>query len=164
MKYLTFLLFLPALTGCYDKRPAEKTGHEGKSLPSFSLLLPDSTTYFNTSNITAGKASVLFYFGPNCPYSRAQMDDIIQNMNKLKDIQFYILTSSPFSQMKGFYEYYRLEKYQNIVIGYDFKHYFKNYFEIQAVPYLAIYGKNKKLNEAFIGKMYASQIIKVANK
>src|SRR5579872_191676 len=101
MKKLCFLALLTFLCGCFGKTP-EKTGLEGKPLPSFKLLLTDSSTNFDTRNIPGDKPVVLFYFGPYCPYSRAQMEEIIKNMNQLQDVRFCLFTSYPFTQMKDF--------------------------------------------------------------
>lgn len=161
MKPISLILFIICLIGCFGQNP-ENTGLEGKSLPDFKLLLPDSTTYFNTSSISPGKPIVLFYFSPYCPYCRAQTKEIIEDIDKLKDIQFYFITSFPFTAMKNYYEKYQLGKYPNITIGLDSSHFVSDYFEMAGVPYLAIYGKDKKLNKAFMGKLFSSQLKKIA--
>jgi thiol-disulfide isomerase/thioredoxin len=151
------------LTGCFSKQP-EKTGHEGKPLPSFKLLLLDSTTYFDTKDIPKDKPVVLFYFGPHCPYSRAQMEEIIEDINILKDIRFYFFTTWSFAEMKAFYKHYQLNKYSNIIMGQDYMNFFVEYFEAQGVPYMAIYGKDKILRKAFIGRIFGKQIKEVTEK
>lgn len=157
MKHYIALLLLVSLYGCFDKE-AIKTGLEGKPLPSFSLLLPDSVTYLNTNSIPSGRPIALFYYGPYCPYSRAQMEIIINNMSVLKDIQFYVFTSYPFHDMKKFSDDYHLNKYPNITAGRDDKRFFSEYFQVPGVPYLAVYDKNKRLKRAFIGQVYSKQI------
>lgn len=159
----TITIIILLLTSCYSREP-EKTGLEGKEMPSFDLLLADSVTHLNTRTIGAGKPIVLFFFGPNCPYSHAQMEEIIEDMDKLKDIQFYILTISPFSQMKQFLDHYQLQKYPNIITGLDYTRSFDEYFEVPGVPYMVIYGKNKKMKGAFVGKIYGKQIKALATK
>ena len=161
MKYIIIVLLLPSLFGCFAKKP-EKTGMEGKILPSFKLLLPDSSTYFNTISITTGKPTTMFYFGPHCPYSRTQMEEIIKNMSSLKDMRFLIFTTWPFEEMKGFYEHYNLKKYPNIITGIDFTNFFQDYFKAPGVPYIAIYGKDNRLRESFIGNIDGKQIKAIA--
>lgn len=163
MKFIALLLIVAGLSGCYARDP-EKSGKEGTLMPSFRLLLADSTTYLNTEKIAAGKPSVLFYFGPHCPYSHAQMENIIKNIDMLKDVNFYLLTTATFPEMKGFYDEYELGSYPNIKVGVDYTNFFGDYFEARGVPYLAIYGKDRKLNETFIGKVYGRQIRDVAEE
>lgn len=164
MKKITIMFLLAAmLLGC-DSRKAEKTGLEGKPLPSFSLFLADSSTYFNTSSIAAGNPVVLLYFGPHCPYSRTQMEAIIEDMNILQDIRFYIFTTAQFEEMKSFYNEYQLHKYPNIIAGIDYTGFFENYFKVIGVPYTAIYGKEKKLRKSFSGTVYGKQIKEVTEE
>ena len=160
MKYLQ-LLTIVTLSACYSRAP-EKTGLEGKPIPSFSILLSDSVTVFNTADIPKGQPTVLFYFGPRCPYSLTQMEEIIDEMDILNNIEIYAFTSSKFEEMKNFSQKYRLSKYHNIKVGIDHSLFFADYFKAPGVPYLAIYGKDKKLNKVFIGKVYAKQILKAA--
>jgi thiol-disulfide isomerase/thioredoxin len=156
---LVFAIFL--ILSCNSSQPT-KTGLEGKTLPTFNLLLADSTTWFNTKNIPEGKPTVLISYSPRCPYCRAQMEEIVEDIDKLKEIQFYLITTYPFQEMKHFYAQYKLNKYNNIISGRDTANFLANYFEATAVPYLAIYGKEKKLKEVFVGKIYSSQIKKAA--
>jgi thiol-disulfide isomerase/thioredoxin len=161
MKLSTIVFTFFFLASCYSRKP-EKTGLEGKIMPSYDLLLSDSVTHYNTGNILPGKPTVLFFFGPHCPYSHAQMEEIIEYMDKLKGIQFYILTIFPFTEMKQFSNQYKLQKYPNVVTALDFTSSFGKYFEIPGVPYMVIYGKDKKMLGAFAGKINGSQIKEVA--
>ena len=160
------ILFLSAsvcLLSCHpNDRPAIKTGFEGKPLPSFSLLLSDSTTSLNTLDIPKGQPIVLLYFSPQCPFCRAEIADIIRNITTMKDVRFYLFTNWPFRTFKGFYKHYQLDKYPNIVAGQDSANYFARYFQAAVVPYTAVYSKNKLLEQAFMGRMDARQIKAVA--
>jgi thiol-disulfide isomerase/thioredoxin len=159
--YLTLPVFAILVMGCFSREP-EKTGYEGKSMPTFKLLLADSLTYLSTGNIPVGKPAVLFYFGPDCPYSRAQMEEIIDNIDELKNVRFYIFTTWEFPEMKKFYNHYRLFKYSNITMGVDYLNFFKYYFKTKGVPYLAIYNNQKILQAAFVGKVPSRQIRSIA--
>jgi hypothetical protein len=163
MKQLFIMLIIGILAGCYGTEP-EKTGKEGKPIPSFKILLADSVTNFDTKDIPVGKPSVMFYYGPYCPYSRAQMAEMIEEMSSMKDIQFFVFTSFPFLQMKTFDSLYQLHKYRNVISGVDSAGFFMNYFKIAGVPFTAIYGKDKKLIKAFQGKIYSKQIIKALDE
>jgi hypothetical protein len=85
-------------------------------------------------------------------------------MDKLKGIQFYFITPHSFGDMKMFWKEYQLGKYPNISIGIDTASAMGNYFEVTGVPYMAIYGKDQKLNNTFMGKIFSSQIKKVAEQ
>jgi thiol-disulfide isomerase/thioredoxin len=149
MKYLLLgsLLFLAA---CYGKTP-EKTGLEGRQLASFDLLLTDSSTVFNTRDIPTGKPFILFVFDPHCPYSKAQIQSIVDEMKKLKNINLYIFGIAPLKEIKDFSTHYNLSQYNNITIGQDQKNMYGQYMNITGVPYIAIYDKDKKLKNSFTG-------------
>ena len=159
MKKPFLYILLLGFISCIERKPII-TGHEGQSLPSFNLLLPDSSTYFNTASIPEGQPVVLFYISPRCPYCRAQMEDIVDNIESMKDVQFYVFTPYPFREMKGFYKHYGLDKYPNISMGRDYTNFFGKYFETTIAPYTAIYKKDKTLKNAFKGKINTKQIIK----
>lgn len=163
MKQLILLLIIAMLVSCFGSEP-QKTGLEGKPLPEFSMLLADSTTWLRARDIPGGKPIALFYFSPYCPYCKAQTKEIIDDMDKLKDIRFYFITSLPLSDLKPFYNEYQLQKYPNITAGVDTARVVSDYFEVAGVPYMAIYGNDKKLNKTFMGKIYSSQLKQVAEE
>lgn len=151
------------LVSCLTKTP-EQTAHEGKELPSFQLLLQDSTTILDTKNIVSGRPIVIFLFGPNCPYCRAQMKNIIDNAKKLSHIQFYAITFFPYEEMKKFNQEFELKKYKNIITGVDILDFYRSYMRAVGVPYIAIYDKDKKLKKAFSGKTDISLIKTIAEQ
>jgi thiol-disulfide isomerase/thioredoxin len=151
------------LFGCFSSEP-QKTGKEGKPLPNFSLLQLDSTTWLHSRDIPEGKPFVLFYFSPYCPYCKAETKKIIEDMDLLKDIHFYFISRFPLSAVKGYYSDFKLNQFSNITFCLDSANYINDYFEVPGFPYLAIYGKDKKLNKTFLGKMYSSQLKKVAEE
>ncbi|OQP62018.1 hypothetical protein A3860_30510 [Niastella vici] len=159
MKGLIFLLLLfNCLLGCND-HPAFKTGLEGKLMPSFNLLLMDSTSRLNTNSIPGGQPIILLYFSPNCPYCRAQIQEIISDIKSLSNIQFYILSSFPFDQIKTYYNNnQQLKRYSNITVCQDYNFYFGNYFKTNGVPYMAVYEKNKRLKQVIAGNVSTNVI------
>lgn len=162
MKKVFIALSVIAASSCNHSMPSVKTGFEGKPMPEFRLLMNDSVTYLNTASIPTGKPVVLLYFSPNCPYCRAEINGILKNIESLKDIRFYFFATWPVKEIKAFSTYYHLDKYPNIEIGQDCKGFFLNHFKVTRVPYTAIFKKDKRLNEVFMGKVEPEQIKEVA--
>ncbi|OQP59687.1 hypothetical protein A3860_36570 [Niastella vici] len=134
-------------------------------MPAFKILLTDSITWINTSTATMNQPIVLFDFSPFCPYCKKQTKEIIEDIDQLKGIQFYFISSFPISTLKTFNKQFKLAQYPNITIGMDTANTIGDYFEITGVPYMAIYGKDKKLKKSFLGgKLYSSQIKKIAEE
>lgn len=140
------------------------SGHEGELLPNIDLLMLDSVTHINIADIPPGKPTVLFYFGPYCPYCQAEIDDIVKNMESLQEIQIYLLTTYSYGEMKSFYIKNNLEKFNNIRIGIDYGFQFSKYFNTILIPCTAIYNTNKKLNSVYIGTLSHDQIKKVSEE
>jgi hypothetical protein len=162
MKYISAIILAIILWGCYGSEP-EKTGLEGKPIPAFKILLRDSITYLDTKELQQGKPIVLFYYGPHCPYSRAQMQEMMDNMSIMKNIQFVLITRGNFNEMKIFCSHYGIDKYNNITAGVDFNNFLGEYFKITGVPFTAVYDKDKKLLSAFSGKIFVKQIVSTVN-
>jgi len=140
------------------------TGKEGMSIPPFTILLADSSIIDTIVTYSPNKSTVLFYFSPYCPFCQAEIKEITSNMQKLKDIQFFLLTPFSFNEMKTFYKENELRKYDNIKTGIDMTYFLSSYFKINTVPFVAIYDKNDKLKAAFAGGISANQIITVLRK
>jgi peroxiredoxin len=138
------------------------TGLEGKKIPSVKLLMPDSVSIFNTNKFLKGHPVVYFYFLPDCPFCREEMKYIVNNMSSLKEIQLCVLTSHDFVNMKQFYSYFGLDKFRNVVMGYDDQYIFQNYFNASVVPITAICNKEGKLVRVYLGKVTVAEILKAS--
>jgi hypothetical protein len=138
-----------------------KTGHEGDLIPSFDLLLSDSVTHISIPNEIYSGPIVLFYFGTDCPYCLAETKAIIKNINSLKGIQFYFIASSPISDLKIFRSELGLDRYSNMKLARDYELKFGYYFNLQSVPFIAIYGRDRKLRAAFEGTVSIDLIRKI---
>lgn len=160
------LFFTLALTiGCSSEDPVKKA-LELKPIPSFSLLLPDSATWVNNASIQKGKPVVMFFFSPHCPYCRAQMDDMVKNMENLKNIQFYLLTNTNFAMtdIKDFYNQYQLAAYPNIIVGKDTSNLSIKYFKTPGLPFTAVFHKGRQPSKFFLGKTATKEILQAAEE
>jgi thioredoxin-related protein len=155
MKNLLLIIFITNLYSCAFRN------REKNLLPSFNLLLMDSVTVFNTSQIPEGKPIVLMYFSPDCEHCQVETEEILNHMSALKNVRFYYITYDPIDRLKVFNHHYRLEKYSNILLSRDYTFSLSKYFKISATPYLAIFNKNKQLSAVFSGGAEVSEIIKV---
>jgi thiol-disulfide isomerase/thioredoxin len=163
MKQFILLIIIASLAACYSAEP-HKTGKEGNLMPDFNLLLTDSITWIKPNQLSQTKPIALFYFSPYCPYCKAQTEELLEDMDRLKNIQFYLVSRFPMVGIKEFQKKYQLSKYPNIVTGMDTSTAMRDYFEMPGVPFWAIYHKNKKLSKSFLGQIYTSQIIKAAEE
>lgn len=165
MKKALVIICTVFIAGCFSKKPEiKKTGLEGRPMPNIDLIAIDSVSHFNTESIASGKPTILFAFEPWCPYCRAQTTSMINQMEKLKDVNIYMLCTSNYSLFKAFNNKFKLQKYPNIKAGIDYKETFGEYFQQTGVPCLAIYGPDKRLKQVLKGKNYISTIKEAVTK
>jgi len=158
---VSFLLLGWMLFSAFTAKPAIKTGKEGRLLPSFELLLPDSTTKFNTADIPAGSPFVVIGFSPTCTHCQAEARDFVKNISQWKDTRIYFITPYPFQDMKGFYKYFKMDKCANITMGHDGTNAFFKYYDSKSIPYTAVFDAKKRLKQVFIGETKSVDVRKV---
>lgn len=160
MKQHIIFVLLVILSSCTTAPIVKsvKTGHEGEAFPKLNILMPGKNEYFNTANLPLNKTNVFFYFSPTCPHCRVQMRTIVDNMDKLKDVQFTILTIANVAFTEPFIDRYHLRDYSNVVVGIDTGFIFPKYFGSSVVPFTAIYNPGGHLNLAFAGSIGIQQL------
>jgi thiol-disulfide isomerase/thioredoxin len=162
------LCTLAALPGISQQTAATATPTypymSDKTLPDFNILEVDSTTVFNTSSLPGGRPIILMYFSPDCEHCQHMTEDILKDMDSLKDVRFVMLTVLPFDKMRNFYQYYKLANYKNIIMGRDYQFFFPAHYGTSYVPYIAIYDRHKKLVKTFDGNAKVSTLIQLVNE
>ena len=141
-----------------------RTGMEGRLLPSFDLLLPDSVTHFNTVLIPTGKPFIIIGFDPFCTHCQAEAVDVIKNMQQLKDVSIYFVTPYPFWKMKAFYRHFKLNLYPNITVGNDYRNVFFQQYKTRMVPYTAVFDSQKRLKQVFASQADAKSLVKAVQE
>lgn len=152
MKYLLILSLIFFAVTCKPQK-------RGEPLPAFDLLLLDSVTKLNTSDIAGGRPIALLYFNPNCEYCQKETKDILKHMDSLQQVQFYFITNDPFDSLKLFNDVYKLYRYPNITLGRDCKYFFPGHFNNVSPPYMVIYDADKILRGVFHGETEARDLI-----
>ncbi|HEY4287958.1 MAG TPA: redoxin domain-containing protein [Puia sp.] len=140
------------LSACSWFDPKFTSGKEGQPLPDFELH-KDSLTVLNTASIIKGKAFILYLYDPSCPFCRKETEDIVKNMNDLRGISLYMVTSLPYSAMNKYSELYHLSSYPNLTLARDSANDLLDYFKSPGVPYLAFYDEQKRLKQVLIGQI-----------
>jgi len=162
MRFIQLALLISVfVTACKQNETDKpyKTGREGKPLPEFAIQLLDSVSYLHSKDIPEGKKLIVFYYSPTCPYCRAQMRDMTNNMEKFKDEQLYILTDADLSSIKKFVSYFDLQNYKNVTIGRDTGIVILREYGLINVPFTACFDKNKNLKVAYSGRTNSNSLL-----
>lgn len=155
----TILLLFFAIQSCKNNNHEVITGQENKPLPAFKILLMDSVTYLNTRDIPAGKPTIILFFNPHCPYCRADTKEMIDNINTINNFNLYFISNFPFASIKQYYKGFSLNRYSNITVCQDPTSFFGSYYGAKAVPFIAVYDKNKNLKVALMGRIKINDIL-----
>lgn len=139
----------------------EKSGLEGRMIPSIPLQLTDSITWLKTDDIPTGKPFIVMGFSPWCTHCQALTADIKQHMDDFKDIDIYFVTPDRFKNMCTFYRYYKLSEYPNIKMGRDSANALFHFFNTNNTPLIAIYDAKKRLKRVIPGQPKAAELAKI---
>jgi thioredoxin-related protein len=158
MKRITVAILLFSFLSCHSKWSDARIAAYSK-LPSFDVLLEDSSTHFNTQQIPQGKSTLLIYFSPDCEHCQAQTESLLANIRALKDIQIYFLTAASISELKAFSQTYHLDHYSNITTANDYQYAFFRIFKVTGFPYVVIYDNNRQLVKLYKGETDIHRIV-----
>jgi thiol-disulfide isomerase/thioredoxin len=130
------------------------------TVPPLKLLLLDSTTYFTKNDLKKNKPVLIIVFNPDCEHCKHETEEIIKNIDSLKNIQIVMATIMSFDLMKSFDEKYDLQRFQNIIVGKDVQYTLPSFYQMHFMPYLAMYNKKGNLLATFEGAMKMEDLIR----
>jgi len=161
--FVAFLLTSIALASCEEaKMPAPfSTGMEGKALPAFSIQLLDSVSWWHSNDIPQNKYLIIFYFSPTCLYCRAQMRDMVNNIETFKDAQLCVLTDARLHSVRQFAKYFELDNYKDVIVGRDTGKVIRQKYRPLGVPFTAYFDKNKNLKVAYAGRLTSHSLLNI---
>ena len=76
------------------------------TVPPFKLLEVDSSSYFAKKDLKKNEPVLIMLFNPDCDHCKHETEEIIKNIDHLKNVQIVMATMMPFDMMKSFYEKY----------------------------------------------------------
>lgn len=129
------------------------------TIPPFHLLKLDSATYLTKDDVRKGKKTMIIYFSPDCEHCKHEIENILGDWNKFKDMEIVMATYQPFGEMKEFNQHYKIYEHPNIQMGRDEKFFLPPFYKIRNLPYLALYDKRGNLVTTFEGTQKVETII-----
>jgi hypothetical protein len=130
-----------------------------RTIPSFTLLNVDSSTYLTNKNLTRNKKTLIVYFSPDCDHCQHQTDSILLKINRFKNIQILMATYQPLHELKAFNQRYALSRY-NIKFGRDVNFFFPPHYKIVNLPFLILYNEKGNLITTFEGITQVDKVLK----
>ena len=155
--YTIFILFV----SCRFRKDREYVAKIDQ-LPTFQIISLDSSRFIDTKTLAAGKALIFFYFDPDCEHCQKETKTILTHIDRLSNVQIYLVTNGLDSSVKTFCKKLRPDTLENVMIGRDYQYSFYRAFVPPTVPYVAIYNSRKKLTKVYIGETNINYVINAA--
>lgn len=137
---------------------------KSKTVPAFRLLLSDSSTQFTQRNLEAGKPVMFMLFNPDCEHCQLQTRSITSRIKELGDLQIIMTTYRPIDKIRSFRQVFQLDQYPSIVTGRDTDYFFAPFFRVKSIPFLAIYGRDRRLISVYEGNGNVERIKEALKK
>lgn len=145
-KWLSVLILCTLWAGAGQAQISFKTL---KEFPAFKLTGTNGEVFTTTEVVKKNKPTVIIYLSPTCKHCQKQMEDITGNMKTFKDVQFLVVTAYPPEDTQAFLADYAVERFPNIRFGYDPEFKMGRFFELDGVPGVFIYNKERILHRFF---------------
>ena len=142
----------------------EKTApyQKDSTLPVFSLLQTDSTTWFNSEDFPKGKPVVIVYFNPDCGHCQLTAHEFMEKEDSFKDVFFVWVTyRATFAEIKQFGEDNKMFDAENIRLGKEMKYTIVPFYDVHYTPYIAVYNEKGKLLQTYDGGTDADTVIRL---
>nr|WP_294946207.1 thioredoxin fold domain-containing protein [uncultured Mucilaginibacter sp.] len=141
MKKLLFAITLLIAAGCSKAQPPV--------IAPYKMLKLDNT-WTTPADLKKDKPVMLIYFAPDCSHCQKLIYDMKPVMKSFKDIQVVMITFTDIRMVKTFNEDFGLSAYKNFTLGTEgYTYTVQKYYQMKTTPYIAIYGKDGHLVQAF---------------
>jgi len=133
-----------------------------KTIPTFSYKTIEGKPFSN-QNLKDNTPTVFLYFNSECEHCQSQAERIRDNLKKFTNAQLVFISFEEPKKIKAFATKYKLLGYDNISFLSDSKVSFATTFDVNSLPTIVIYDKNKKLVAKIKGEIKVEAILKKLN-
>ncbi len=151
---------LSAMAQPDDRPPYKKIPY----FPPVKLLLSDSSTVYQRDDLPKNTAVMLMYFHPKCEHCQHLASEIAASSEKFKTIHIVMVTSMQFDSLASFRQKYLPGVHKNIVIAFDPNFFLMDYFQVNRMPFIALYNQKKELIGGYDGGLTVEKILKEFKK
>jgi peroxiredoxin len=127
-------------------------------IPNFSFLSTKGIE-FTVKNLDS-KPTIFIYFNSDCDYCKSEATKIQERLSEFKDTQLIFVSFEKRVSIEKFAKQYKLNNQGNVIFLEDKKGEFSKLFNVNSIPYIVIYDKNKKFIQKFKGITKIDKILK----
>ena len=149
------LLLIVSVFGFLGFKIANKLSHKKevtartKTIPNFSFL--------------DNKPIVFVYFNSDCDYCQSEATKIEERLGHFKEVQLVFVSFEEQKNIIDFAKEYKLYKKENVVFLEDKEMVFSQIFDVNSIPYIVVYDKDKNFLQKFKGATKIDNILAVLN-
>jgi peroxiredoxin len=164
LKILLPILFI-GLLGYFGFQIVSKINHKKqvaeniKIIPTFSYENVKGGVFSN-KNIIANKATLFVYYNSECEFCNEEAKMIQENTTKFSNTQLVFISNESPKKITAFATIHKLNNYDNISFLSDNKMSFRTTFDVNSLPCMVLYDKDKKLIEKIKGQIKVEALLK----
>jgi peroxiredoxin len=129
-----------------------------KTIPAFSYKTIKGQIFSN-SDLKNDTPTVFLYFNSECEHCQSEAEQIRDNVEKFESVQLVFISFEKPKNIEAFATKYKLNHYDNINFLCDSKVSFSITFDVNSLPTIVLYDKNKKLLGKIKGQVKVETIL-----
>jgi peroxiredoxin len=131
-----------------------------EKMPKFSYYTLDGKRYTN-KNLPQDKTTLFVYFNPLCDLCRKETEQILENLDYLKDVQVIMVSPTDVTEIERFVAEYKLKEISQITVLHDIDDTFYTDFGAIGYPNMYIYNAQHEM-VAYFDKATGMDELKLA--
>lgn len=163
MKYLLLFFGLLAFNSSIQAQdaPQEPPYIRFPTVPPFQLLALDSTSTITKAQLKKNQPVMIIYFNTDCNQCHTQTQDLLKNMDQLKNVQIVLASYEPIDIIRAYAAKNGFSNYPNILVGRDTKYFLPPFYNVKFTPFVAIYDKKGNLVKGNEGNLKPNTFLKL---
>lgn len=152
-------MFLVLWIGFYSYNIAQNKQGFAPNLPNFEFVKPNGQPFSN-QNLQKGKATIVFFFDPDCDHCQKQADWIAASPESFKNAQLLWVSTAEPDAINIFHKQ-RFAKFPYPVYFVKDKNYkFDSWFGYSVAPTILVYSSTGQLQKSFKNEVAVSELVK----
>lgn len=142
-------------------QPQQPVFKVGAAVPKINLRNIVDSMPFTNAHLEKNKKTIFIYFGPDCGHCINFTKKLTDSIDLLKNTKIVMVSSSPFSQIRKFYEEHKIADFPTISMARDAEYFFITYYNVRQFPAALIYNAKGKYVKGFENEFSISEMAAV---
>jgi thioredoxin-related protein len=127
-------------------------------VPVFSITRVPDSTKFTRDDLKKRKPTIIMLFSPDCSHCQVATKDMLAHIDLFKKAQIVMVSSLDYSNIKKFYDEYKIGDQHNIIMGRDGTYNLGTFYKLRSYPSIFVYNKKGKFVDSFVGDIKMDKI------